>query len=90
MPNIAIHDICYEKLVMEPEKTVRELLNFLEVEWDPNCMAFYESKRHVPTASYDQVRNKLYTSSINRWKNYEGNLGQLIDTLSPHIPNLLD
>lgn len=88
MPNISIHNVDYEQLVLEPENTVRKLLDFIEVDWDPNCLKFYESKRHIPTASYDQVRNKLYTSSINRWKNYEDNLGQLINTLSPHISDL--
>ena len=83
-----IHDIYYEQLVTEPENSVRELLEFLNVDWDPACLEYYESKRHVPTASYDQVRNKLYTSSINRWKHYEKHLAQLIDVLSPHIPNL--
>jgi hypothetical protein len=82
---IPIHDLYYEQLVREPENTVRGLLNFLEVDWEPACMEFYESTRHVPTASYDQVRSKLYTSSVNRWKHYEEHLGPLIDMLSPYL-----
>ena len=90
IPNLSIHDVHYEDLVREPENTVRDLLAFLDVDWDPACLSFYESKRHIATASYDQVRSKLYTSSINRWKNYEGHLDPLLEVLSPHIPDLMN
>ena len=40
-------------------------------------MRFYETKRSVNTASHSQVRQKLYSSSIGSWKNYENELEPL-------------
>ena len=77
---IPIYNLNYSDLVTNPEETVRKLLDFVEVDWDEECLQFYESKRHVPTASYDQVTQKMYTSSLQRWKNYENHLEPLIRT----------
>ena len=40
-------------------------------------MDFYKSKRPVKTASSEQVRQPIYKSGVNYWKNYEDNLGVL-------------
>ena len=45
--------------------------------WDnfeESCMDFYKSKRPVKTASSEQVRQPIYKSGVNYWKNYEDNL----------------
>ena len=34
-------------------------------------MKFYNNKRPIKTASDTQVREKMYKSSINSWKNYK-------------------
>lgn len=78
-----IMDIQYQDLVTDPEPSVRHLLEFIGVDWDPACLRFYESKRHVSTASYEQVRQKLYTSSLARWKNYEKHIEPLKEILKP-------
>lgn len=80
--SIRIHDLSYEALVSEPEKTVRTLLEFCGLPWDPHCMDFHQSKRYVNTASYDQVRQPIYQRSVGRWKNYEAHLGELMTILS--------
>jgi tetratricopeptide (TPR) repeat protein len=71
----------YEDLVDDPEPRVRELLNHVGLEYDDSCMRFHESTRHVLTASATQVRKPIYTSSKQRWKNYEKHLGPLLDVL---------
>lgn len=80
--SIRILDVNYETLVRNPETTVRTLLEFCELPWDPRCLEFYKSKRYVNTASYDQVRQPIYHNSIERWKHYETHLSELIETLS--------
>jgi len=50
------------------------MLYFCNLSWDNNCLNFYNSKRIIKTASDVQVRNKIYSSSINHWKNYKNNL----------------
>ena len=44
--------------------------SFLGLEWEPDCLNFHQSKTTVLTASYGQVRRKLYTDAIGRAKNY--------------------
>ncbi len=80
--SVAILDIRYEALVTSPEPQVRRLLEFCELPWEPRCLEFYKSPRYVNTASYDQVRQPLYRSSIGRRRHYEAHLGELIEALS--------
>lgn len=62
--------IRYEDLVADPQPNIRSLLSFVDVDWDPNCLKFYENKRVARTASYEQVTRPLYSSSVNRYLNY--------------------
>ena len=79
--DIPILEIQYEELVKDQEKKSRELIDFVGLEWDERVLRFYESKRSVVTASYDQVRQRIYTGSIARWKNYERYITPLVDAL---------
>ncbi|MDX2507435.1 MAG: sulfotransferase [Gammaproteobacteria bacterium] len=72
-----IFNIKYEDLIAEQEPTTRKLIDFLGLPWDESCLHYYENKRNVRTASDFQVRKPIYTSSIDRWKNYE----QFLDPL---------
>jgi tetratricopeptide (TPR) repeat protein len=76
-----IFDLTYEKLVQDPETIVKELIAFLGLEWDPNCMRFFEQKSTVKTLSLRQVRQPIYTSSIYKWKKYEKHLVPLLAAL---------
>jgi len=69
--DIPIIEITYQQMVDDFETTVRNMISFLDLDWNDNCLEFYKSKRTVATASYDQVRSPIYSSSVNRWKNYE-------------------
>ena len=73
LPNY-IYDINYEKLIKEPEPQVKDMLKYCNLDWDPNCLKFYNNMRIVKTASDTQVRKKIYTSSINSWKKFESEL----------------
>ncbi|WHZ19758.1 MAG: TPR domain protein [Rhodanobacteraceae bacterium] len=53
-------DLEYEMLVAEPEPTIRRLLDFCELEFDPACLAFHATSRTVMSApSAAQVRQPL-------------------------------
>jgi len=71
----------YEDMVQDQEGTTRKILNYCGLEWDDACLEFHKSKRVVATASYDQVRQKMYTKSRARWKNYRTHIAPLIDAL---------
>lgn len=75
-------DVAYERLVGETEPAIRELLDFLDLAWEPACLEFYKAQRSVRTASVAQVRKPLYASSLDIWRNYSAQLGtckQLLD-----------
>jgi hypothetical protein len=74
-------EVQYEKLVTHPEHVIRELIAFCGLPWEEQCLAFNSSERFVNTVSYDQVRQPMYTRSVNRWKHYEKNLGPLKEAL---------
>ena len=73
----SIYKIIYEDVIENPESEVKKLLNYLELDFEESCMDFYKSKRPVKTASSEQVRQPIYKSGVNYWKNYEDNLGVL-------------
>ena len=72
-----IYNIQYENLINDNEKEIKKLLNFCDLDWDKNCMTFYNNKNSVSTASLAQVRSPIYKSSIQKWKNYSENLKEL-------------
>ena len=74
---INIYTCKYEKLISDPETEIKKLLDFCNIKWEDKIMRFYETKRSVNTASHSQVRQKLYSSSIGSWKNYENELQPL-------------
>ena len=81
-----ISTINYEDLISNPENSVRQLLDFLDLPWDDACLEFYKSDRLVNTPSFAQVRKPLHNKSVGRWKNYERYLGDLFKEL--HTFNL--
>lgn len=85
--NIEIHTVSYEDMVNDQEATTRSMLDYCNLEWNDACLNFHKSKRHIATASYDQVKQKLYKKSQARWKNYESHIQPLIDNLGNVIDN---
>jgi hypothetical protein len=76
----------YEDVVMDFENQVRRLLEFCELPWEDACINFHETDRPVRTASSEQVRQPIYSTSINYWRNYEQYLGELVEVLEPVLP----
>ncbi len=80
--SLPIHVVDYEHLVENLETDARALIEFMGLDWEPACLDFHLSNRRVKTASYEQVRKPIYTSSVGRWRNYEPWLGPLKMALS--------
>ncbi len=77
-----IYDLQYERLVVKPEETIRDVLQFLNLPWDESCMQFFNKGGMIKTFSRAQARNPIYTSSVYRWKKYEKHLGPLFAALA--------
>jgi tetratricopeptide (TPR) repeat protein len=69
-----IFDLEYSDLVDDSEKKSRELLSHCGLKWESQVLEFYKNKSATATASAAQVRQPIYTSSVNRWTNYRDQL----------------
>jgi len=79
--DMPVLNVSYEELVNNQEEVTRNMLAFIDLDWDQQCLNFHKNRRFVATPSYDQVRETIYTNAIDRWKNYEKHLKPLIDSL---------
>jgi Flp pilus assembly protein TadD len=78
----------YEDVVTDQERTLRRVLDFVGVPFDPACLAPHENRRYARTASYAQVTEKLYDRSRERWRRYRAHLEPVIPILRPTIERL--
>ncbi len=72
--NLQIIKIKYEDIVFDFENETKKLFKFLNLEYEQGINKFYEtakSRKMISTPSYSQVTSPIYSSSIDRWKNYE-------------------
>lgn len=69
-----VYQVQYESLIAEPEKIVRGVLDHIGLDFDPKCLNFHQTERRVKTASTQQVREKLHSRAVARWRNYEKHL----------------
>ena len=69
----------YEDLVDDPEARIREVLEFLEIEFDESSVDFHKSSRVVMTPSWSQVNRPMNRDAVDRWRRYERHIGPLIE-----------
>ncbi|MCI0517371.1 MAG: sulfotransferase [Woeseiaceae bacterium] len=81
-------DVHYEDVVADLETQVRRLLEFCGLPFEEACLNFHATERAVKTASSEQVRQPIYSSSIHRWRSYEAQLGTLVHILEPLLADL--
>jgi tetratricopeptide (TPR) repeat protein len=79
LPSGTILEVPYAELVADQEGWTRRILGFIGLEWDQRCLDFHSTKRAVVTASYWQVRQRIYNDSVQRWRNYRKFIGPLLD-----------
>ncbi|MBF0446755.1 MAG: sulfotransferase [Magnetococcales bacterium] len=70
-----ILDVRYEDLVEDLPTAAQRILDFVQLPWNPQVLAFNTLERPVKTASLWQVRQPLYKSSIEKWRRYAPFLG---------------
>jgi tetratricopeptide (TPR) repeat protein len=71
LPQGSILDVPYEELVADQEGWTRKILDFIELGWDARCLEFHATERPIKTASFWQARQKIFKTSVQRWRNYE-------------------
>jgi hypothetical protein len=67
-------EVEYESLVTDQESQTRRLLDKLGLAFEPACLAFEQNKAPSVTASQVQVREKIHSRSVDKWKRFEREL----------------
>jgi tetratricopeptide (TPR) repeat protein len=83
-----ILEIPYEGLVEEPEYYSKKMLENIGLKWDPHVLTFNTLDRSVKTASVWQVRQPIYKTSRQRWRNYTAYLEPLELALAGQLPKV--
>jgi tetratricopeptide (TPR) repeat protein len=81
-------DIQYEDMVADQENQTRKLIEHCDLPWEDQVLRFYETDRAVITASSEQVRQPIYSKSVNSWRRFELHLEPLIEVLEPLLRKL--
>ncbi len=74
-------EVEYESVVDDLNAEARRLVDFLGLPWEEGCLKFHENRRVVRTASVNQVRQPIYTTSKGRWQQYASHLAPLLAAL---------
>lgn len=80
MPGV-IYTLDYEELVQAPRAELQKLLAYCELDWQDECLAFEHNSQASTTASANQVRQPLYTSSLGKWRHYQRHLQPMLSRL---------
>ena len=75
----------HEDVVTDVEYEVRRMLEFCGLPFEQSCVEFYKTDRSVRTPSSEQVRQPIYRSGLEQWRNFEPWLDPLKDALGSQI-----
>ena len=71
----------HENVLDDLEGEVRKVLDFCGLEYEQACVDFHKSKRAVRTPSSEQVRQPIFKTAMQQWRNYEDYLTPLKNSL---------
>jgi len=87
-----VHRVFYEQTVADTETAVREMLDYCGLDFEPECLRFFDSQRAVRTASSEQVRQPIYSEGTEQWLHYKEwldpvkrELGEVLE-IYPEVP----
>ena len=76
-----IHQVSYPAMVSDLEMQVRAIVDFIGMDFELAMLEPHKNPRQAQTASKWQVRQAVYTTSIDVWKDYRQPLESVIDLL---------
>lgn len=74
-------EVQYETMVADQEAETRKLLDRLGLPFEQSCLEFEQNRAPSTTASSVQVRGKVHTGSVDRWKYFSRQLAPLKEHL---------
>ena len=69
-----IFELNYESLIKNPEDVVKKMLKFCDLEYEDECLHFYNNKRQIKTMSISQARKPIYNDSVGSGEKYNTHL----------------
>jgi hypothetical protein len=80
----------HEDVVDDLEGSVRRILNFCGLDFEPECIEFHKTERSVRTASSEQVRQPIFREGLDQWTNFEPWLTPLKEALGDALNHYRD
>ena len=77
----SIFEAKYERIIDDTENQIKKIIKFCNLNWEENCLKFYENKNPIKTLSTAQARKPIYKSSKNTFKKF----APFMDTLNKLI-----
>ena len=78
----SIYNIEYEKLILNKDEEIKNMLEFCNLELDKNCLNHHKIKKTpIKTVSVSQARKPVYKNSINKSEFYIKNLNQMFSLI---------
>ncbi len=82
--------VMHEDVVEDLEGSVRRILDYLELPFEPGCLEFHRTERSVRTASSEQVRQPIYREGLDQWRKFEPWLAPLRESLGDALVRYRD
>ena len=73
----------YEDVVDDLDTQVKRILDYCGLPFEDACLEFHKTVRAVKTPSSEQVRQPIYKTGLEQWKNFEPYLEPLKKALGP-------
>ncbi|NKB99469.1 MAG: tetratricopeptide repeat protein [Pseudomonadales bacterium] len=61
----------HEDVVVDLEGEVRRILDFVGLDFEEACLNFFETERNIRTPSSEQVRQPIFTDSLEQWRHFK-------------------
>jgi len=76
-----IYELDYDLLVSDQERETKQLIKYLGLGWEEDCLSPEKNTGNVYTASNVQVRKKVYKDSSKQWEKFKPFLRGLLDNI---------
>ena len=75
----------HEDVIDDLEGSVRRILDYCGLPFEPACLEFHKTQRSVRTPSSEQVRQPIFRDGLDQWRNFSPWLEPLRDILGPEL-----
>jgi tetratricopeptide (TPR) repeat protein len=80
----------HEDVVADLDGSVRRMLEYCGLEFEPACIEFHKTQRSVRTPSSEQVRQPIFRDGLDAWRPFEPWLGPLREALGDAVERWRD